>query len=109
MLGKDQAVQALLPAARLHLARGDHDLARAAALRGLRVIGDDRLRAVDMLTVLIDAELASGDVDAATAASADLSARTRGLDLPALQARTAAARSRALAAAAVYEDLIAAA
>lgn len=99
LLGKDQAVQALLPAARLHLARGDHDLARAAALRGLRVIGDDRLRAVELLTVLVDAELARGDVDAATAASADLSARTRGLDLPALQARTAAARARALAAA----------
>lgn len=99
LLGKDQAMQALLPAARLHLARGDHDLARAAALRGLRVIGDDRLRAVELLTVLIDAELARGDVDAATAASADLSARTRGLDLPALRARTAAARARALAAA----------
>jgi hypothetical protein len=99
LLGKDQAIQALLPAARLHLARGDHDLARAAALRGLRVIGDDRLRAVELLTVLIDAELARGDVDAATAASADLSARTRGLDLPALRARTAAARARALAAA----------
>jgi hypothetical protein len=99
LLGKDQAVQALLPAARLHLARGDHDLARAAALRGLRAIGDDRLRAVELLTVLVDAELARGDVDAATAASADLSARTRGLDLPALQGRTAAARARALAAA----------
>ena len=36
LLGKDQAMQALLPAARLHLARGDHDLARAAARRGLR-------------------------------------------------------------------------
>jgi len=83
LLGKDQAVQALLPAARLHLARGDHDLARAAALRGLRVIGDDRLRAVELLTVLVDAELARGDVEAATAASANLSARTRGLDLPA--------------------------
>jgi hypothetical protein len=91
-------VPALLPAARLHLARGDHDLARAAALRGLRVIGDDRLRAVELLTVLVDAELARGDVGAATAASADLSARTRGLDLPALQARGAAARARALAA-----------
>jgi hypothetical protein len=99
LLGKDQAVHALLPAARLHLARGDHDLARAAALRGLRVIGDDRLRAVELLTVLVDAELAGGDVDAATAASTDLSARTRGLDLPALQARTAATRARALAAA----------
>jgi hypothetical protein len=99
LLGKDQAVHALLPAARLHLARGDHDLARAAALRGLRVIGDDRLRAVELLTVLVDAELARGDMGAAAAASADLNARTRGVDLPALQARAAAARARALAAA----------
>jgi hypothetical protein len=98
LLGKDQAMQALLPAARLHLARGDHDLARAAAHRGLRVIGDDRLRAVELLTVLVDAELASGDLDAATAACAELSDRTRGLDLPALQGRVAAARARALAA-----------
>jgi tetratricopeptide (TPR) repeat protein len=99
LLGKDQAVEALLPAARLHLARGDHDLARAAALRGLRVIGDDRLRAVELLTVLVDAELARGDMGAATAASDDLSARTGGLNLPALHARAAAARARALAAA----------
>ena len=62
LLGKDQAVQALLPAARLHLARGDHDLARAAALRGLRVIGDDRLRAAELLTVLVDAQLGAGRV-----------------------------------------------
>ncbi len=45
--------------------RGDHDLARAAALRGLRVLGDDRLRAAELLTVLVDAELALGDVAAA--------------------------------------------
>ena len=36
LLGKDQAIDGLLPAARLHLARGDNDLARAMALRGLR-------------------------------------------------------------------------
>ena len=59
LLGKDQSMQALLPAARLHLARGDHDLARATAVRGLRSMGDDRLRAVELLTVLVDAELAS--------------------------------------------------
>ena len=99
LLGIDNAVQALLPAARLHLARGDHELARAAARRGLRVIGDDRLRAAELLTVLIDAELARGDLDAAMAACAELTARTTELDVPALQARAAAARSRVQAAA----------
>jgi tetratricopeptide (TPR) repeat protein len=98
LLGKDQAMQALLPAARLHLARGDHDLARATARRGLRVIGDDRLRAVELLTVLVEAELASGDLEAATAALTELSDRTRDLDIPSLQARTAVARARVMAA-----------
>ena len=98
LLGKDQFLQALLPAARLHLARSEHDLARAAAWRGLRVIGDDRLRAVELLTVLVDAELARGDVDAATRAADDLVARTGELDVPGLQARTSAARAAVLAA-----------
>ena len=80
-------MQALLPAARLHLARGDHELARAAARRGLRGIGDDRLRAAELLTVLVDAELARGDLDAAMTACADLTSRTGDIEVPALQAR----------------------
>jgi hypothetical protein len=99
LLGKDQALQALLPAARLHLARGDHDLARAAALRGLRVIGDDQLRAAELLTVLADAQLAQGEIDAATATCAELTRRVSGLDISSLRARAAAAHARVIAAA----------
>ena len=99
LLGKDQHMQALLPAARLHLARGDHDLARATALRGLRGVRDDRLRAVELLTVLVDAELAAGDVQAATKASVELTNRTGDLPVSALRARAAAARARVLTAA----------
>jgi tetratricopeptide (TPR) repeat protein len=113
LVGKDQAMQALLPAARLHLARGDHDLARVTALRGLRVIGDDRLRAAELLSVLVDAELARGDLDAATKACAALIERTGDLDIAAVQARACAARARLLAAsgelegaAAVVEETI---
>lgn len=98
LLGKDGHLQALLPAARLHLARGDHDLARATATRGLRGIGDDRLRAADLLAVLVDTELADGDVAAATAACDELAARAEGLDVSGLQARVAAVRARVLAA-----------
>ena len=98
LLGKEGHLQALLPAARLHLARGDLDLARATAVRGLRSIGDDRLRAVDLLAVLVDVELLVGDLDAATAVCDDLVARTQGLDVPGLQARTAAVHARVLAA-----------
>ncbi|MBA3605678.1 MAG: hypothetical protein H0W46_06855 [Acidimicrobiia bacterium] len=96
LLGKDQSMQALLPAARLHLARGDADLARATARRGLRVLAADRLRAVELLTVLVDAELAGGDIQAATRAGDDLSARLGDLDIPGLRARDTAARARLL-------------
>jgi tetratricopeptide (TPR) repeat protein len=99
LLGKDQSIHGLLPAARLHLARGDVDLARAAARRGLRLVGDDRLRAVELLAVLVDAELAAGDPVAAGAACEELAERAGDLDLPALQARRAAATARVLAAA----------
>ncbi len=79
--------------------RGDHDLARAAALRGLRVIGDDRLRAAELLTVLVDAQLAQGEIDEATATCAELNGRVSGLDISPLRARAAAAHARVLAAA----------
>jgi tetratricopeptide (TPR) repeat protein len=99
LLGKDQAMQALLPAARLHLARGDADLARATARRGLRGLAGDLLRSVELLTVLVDAELALGDVEAALAICAELNERTHELEVVPLRARAAAARARALAAA----------
>ena len=99
LLGKDGHLQALLPAARLHLARGDHELARATAARGLRAVGGDRLRAAELLAVLVDTELGVGDLEAATAACDDLVARAERLDVPGLQARVAAVRARVLAAA----------
>lgn len=98
LLGKEGQLQALLPAARLHLARGDHELARATAVRGLRSIGDDRLRATDLLAVLVDVELLVGDRDAAAAVCDDLVARAEGLDVPGLRARIAAVRARVQAA-----------
>jgi tetratricopeptide (TPR) repeat protein len=98
LLGKDGHLQALLPAARLHQVRGDHDLARATATRGLRAIGDDRLRAAELLAVLVDTELDAGDVDAAAQACDQLVARADQLDVPGLQARVATARARVLAA-----------
>ncbi|MEY2455592.1 MAG: hypothetical protein QOK06_686 [Acidimicrobiaceae bacterium] len=98
LLGKEQSLQALLPAAHLHLERGDHRLALATAARGLRLIGDDRLRAAELLAVQVDAYLASGDIEAALATCELLGDRTRDVDIPALQARTDAAQARALAA-----------
>ena len=98
LLGRDDHLQALLPTARLHLARGDFDLARATARRGLRLIGDDKVRGAALLGVLVEAELGRGEVDQAAAASADLDARTLGLGLPALDAEAARQRARVRAA-----------
>ena len=98
LLGKEFALQALLPAARLHLARGDLDLARATATRGLRAIVDDRLRGAELVAVLVDVELAAGDVTAAEVRCADLEALAGDLEVPGLQARTAGVRARVRAA-----------
>ncbi|MGH9243513.1 MAG: tetratricopeptide repeat protein [Acidimicrobiales bacterium] len=94
LLGRDDVMEALLPTARLHLARGDHDLAAATARRGLRLMGDDRVRAGSLLGVLVEAELGRGDIERAAEASADLDARTTGIGLAALTAEAARLRAR---------------
>lgn len=96
LLGRDVSYEALLPWARLHLARGDHELAAAVARRGLRSLGSDRLRAIELLTVLVDAELARSDLDAAGRACAELEERLGDVDNPVLEARSASARARVL-------------
>ncbi len=98
LIGKDQSISALVPSAQLHLARGDHALARAAAQRGLRAIHDDRLRAIELLVVLVEAELAAGDLEAAGAACAALADRTRSLGVATLRARSSRAQAHTVAA-----------
>ena len=107
LIGKDQAIQALLPAARLHLARGDHDLARATAHRGLRAVGADQLRTIELLTTLVDVELAAGDLEAATVACAELSEQAERVAVPSLAGRAAAAHARALSAGGCDTDALA--
>lgn len=98
LLGKDAVIPALLPMARLHVGRGDHALALAAVERGLRLMGDDRLRAAELLTIAVDAHLAAGDLEQARRAGDELAARVAGLDVLALRARAARAEARILAA-----------
>jgi hypothetical protein len=98
LMGKEQSISALLPAAQVHLARGDHDLALATARRGLRAVASDVPRAIELMIVVVDATLAAGDLDAATAACAELASRTRAIDVPATRARSAAAQARTYAA-----------
>ena len=98
LLGRDDVVEALLPTARLHLARRDHELACATARRGLWLLADDRVRAATLLGVLVEAELGRGDLPAARQASAELDARTGDLGLPVLVAEAARQRARVRAA-----------
>jgi tetratricopeptide (TPR) repeat protein len=98
LLGRDDHMQALLPTARLHLARGDFDLAAATARRGLRLVREDKTRGAALLGVLVEAELGRGAVDRAAVASADLDGRIAGLRLPALEGEAARQRARVYAA-----------
>ncbi|GAA2203489.1 helix-turn-helix transcriptional regulator [Sinomonas flava] len=92
-------VEVLGPRARLHLAQGRSDLAAAVARQALRQLDGDRLRAAPLLLVLVDAELASGNVEAAGEAAEELArmAELTAVSTVAAQAalavgRTAAAR-----------------
>jgi tetratricopeptide (TPR) repeat protein len=98
LVGKDAHVQALLPVARLHLARGEVDLALATASRGLRMVGPDRLRGVELLALVAEAQLATSRVEAAKAACDELMDRARGLDVPRLRAQASRAQALLLAA-----------
>jgi tetratricopeptide (TPR) repeat protein len=94
LLGRDDQVHALVPMARLHLARGDAELACATARRGLRMLSADRIRAAALLAVVVESELARCDLAAAEEASRLLDAGTVGLGLPGLQAEAYRLRAR---------------
>ncbi|MDP1792626.1 MAG: hypothetical protein Q8K63_00705, partial [Acidimicrobiales bacterium] len=106
LVGKDASMQALLPMVRLHLGRGDFELARRAAQRGLRVMGADRLRAVELLIFLVDAELGLGDIDGATATCAELTERADALGVTTVATRAAMARAQVLIAAGKAADAV---
>jgi tetratricopeptide (TPR) repeat protein len=99
LLGFDDQVEGLIPMARLHLARGDYELAAGAARRGLRLIGRDRVRAPQLLAVLVEAELARDDLDSAREAAGDLQARAEATKSAALMAEAGFASATVLAAA----------
>lgn len=98
LLGKDQHIQALLPTARLHLARGDLDLALATATRGLRMVGGDQLRGVELLSFVTEAELAAGRTQAAAEACRQLTDRAHDLAVARLRVLSEALQARVLAA-----------
>ncbi|HEY2998947.1 MAG TPA: LuxR C-terminal-related transcriptional regulator [Acidimicrobiales bacterium] len=86
------------PLARVHLRRGDLDLAAAVLRRGLGELVGDALRAGPLLSTLVEVELARGDVAAARAAAAELDTLAAAVELVALRAEAALASGRVLAA-----------
>ncbi|MBX7161680.1 MAG: hypothetical protein K1X95_15440 [Acidimicrobiia bacterium] len=107
LAGKDQFMQALLPSARLHLARGDHALAEAIAHRGLRALGSDRLRAGELLTLVVQSTLGRGAVDEAVTAAERLAVLVADVDVGPLEARAVVALAQVRAAQGHLDDAIA--
>jgi len=64
--------EACRPLARLHIARGEFDLAAAVVRRALNELVGDRLRIGAFLALLVEVEIARGDPEATKRASDDL-------------------------------------
>ena len=94
----EDRVEACGPLARLHISRGEFDLASAALGRGLKILVADRLRQGPLLAQLVEVELARDDLAAAADAAEQLGALAGGTDSPVLKAEAALARGRVRAA-----------
>jgi DNA-binding CsgD family transcriptional regulator len=82
------------PAARIHLGRGEYDLAVAVADRGLRELVGDAVRRGPLLGTCVQAELGRGDLDAAARAAGELAAMAEQTDSPALHGEAQLATGR---------------
>jgi DNA-binding NarL/FixJ family response regulator len=86
------------PLARLHLLRGDPDLAAVVAGRELDAVPGDRLRTGGLLSLLVEAEIARDEVDAAAAWARRLAVLAEAAEDPALTVEAAVAAARVAAA-----------
>jgi DNA-binding CsgD family transcriptional regulator len=91
-------IEAQLPLARLHLARGDHDLAAAVTRRAVRTLAGDVMRSAPLLMCLVDAELARHELEAAQDAARALREAAATAGRAHLRALAALATARTLAA-----------
>jgi DNA-binding CsgD family transcriptional regulator len=107
VLGDNQDDDALVAGARLALARGDAGAAATLAQRAARRLDGDSLVKVTALALLVDAAIARADLDAAARACTTLQAAAEATSSPRAHARAAVARGRL--AAAMGEDVVAAA
>ena len=86
------------PLARLHFRRGDYDLAAAVIARALHELVGDRLRAGKLLALLVDVELARGNLEAAETAAERLADYAGDSDSSVLRAESHLADGRISAA-----------
>jgi tetratricopeptide (TPR) repeat protein len=98
LLGLEDRAGTVIPLAQLNLARGEYDLAAAAARRGLRMRKADVARRAELEAILVDAELGRGNVAGAAEVASELGRRALGAELPAVAAGAAMARARVAAA-----------
>lgn len=97
--GYADSIESQLPLARMHLARGDFDLAAAVARRAVRSLAGDAMRSAPLLSCLVQAELARGERAAAEAAAHALAQVAVNTDRAHVRALASLASARALAAA----------
>jgi DNA-binding NarL/FixJ family response regulator len=88
----------------LHYSRGEFDLAAAVIKQALDQVGADRARGVPLLALLVDTELARGNLVAAVGAAARAYELSDVRELPAVQAQGALAQARVLRASAAAEE-----
>lgn len=102
----EDRVVAAGPLARVHLEQGAPDLAAAVLRRALTELVDDALRMLPLQSLLVQAELARGDLEAADAACEELEATARAVDLPVQRAEAAIGRARLARAAGESDDAL---
>jgi DNA-binding CsgD family transcriptional regulator len=91
-------ISACVPIACLHLRRDEPESAAAVVRRGLGELVGDALRGATLLSLLVEAELVAGDVDAARMAAERLAVIAGDAESTALAAEADVARGRVAAA-----------
>jgi DNA-binding NarL/FixJ family response regulator len=108
LAGRYDHQDCILPLAALRLSRCAYPEAAAVARHGIRLMGDDRVRAARLHAICVEAELARGDIRQASSDAEELIALTADHPLPVLRARAEFARGRVAEARGDAADAIAA-